>query len=355
MPRATIRTAVLILAGLVVHGGTAAAQTSQATGPAIPAPGPVIAPVTGLPGPSTAWSNGALDLIALLNKNDIGGPLIDRFVEAGGLFKRGEREKLDGTEAIYSTHWSRTPTIFISPSQVNDDGFFPSGLVTKALVATVTHEVWHAYWNQVVEAGYDPTTKGIFDNAVGWLGDQELKPAEGGDEVPATSVLTDSEALADFTDEYIGALIDDMVIASLKIQQSLEDGDITEEEAERRWQQYLDGLAKTPIQAYKDASATIYTVLAPPPGFLIDHLIGILDLYPIDAPATQQTSTNLGDDVFNALGELEAQTTAVTVGPVQPEIPRSEFDHQQTQTTGEHAPQVQQPQLQIRIEVVPSK
>jgi hypothetical protein len=208
----------------------------------------------------------------MLNGFEVGGVMIDRFVAAGGHFRRSEVELPRGTLAVYNP---RDDTIKLRPDDVDPDGSL-SDLPRRDFVATLTHEFWHAYRDQVVQEGWDPTTAAVMARTADWLKQQQLS---NGDGRITGSKLGDP---AEFVDEYIGALINELVgrgTGIVAIRQAREKGEITAAEAQQRWERNLRNVREADDrEAYEDSEAPVYVVHARAPEFLIDHLLLLLDL-----------------------------------------------------------------------------
>lgn len=228
-------------------------------------------PGTTLPGRSDDWTPDALDLLAVMNKWNIGAPMLDRFYDAGGIFTRTDVELPRGTQAVYNTG---DDVIKLNSSKVNADGTL--GRMTRSDIATITHETWHAYRDQVVNNGYDPTTKKVIDDAAEWLKKQTLRESNGTKTVVANDLYFFDEV--EFIDEYIGAIINDLVTTHVRVTQRINDGTITPAQAQTEWQNGLNRIKGYNFSAYEDSEAPVYEVQSPPPPELVDHMVNILDL-----------------------------------------------------------------------------
>lgn len=238
-----------------------------------------------LPGPSTEWSPEALDILAMLNRYEIGTVMIDRFNDAGGHFGRLDIELPRGTLAIYN------PNDLVIKIRPQDSGPLGSltGTPTRDFVATVTHEFWHAYFQQVVQAGYDPATAQLVQSTATWLTGQTLVKSASSDSITGAQL----SSATDFVDEYVGALINDLVggpAGYVSIKQRLDRGELSPTAAQNAWQARIDFVKRDKIEAYEGAGEQVYEVQSPPPPELVDHLINLLSLT-FPAPALPPAAT----------------------------------------------------------------
>lgn len=252
-------------------------------------------PVAGLPGPSSeAWSDVALDFIAIFNVAGIGEVMLDRFFEAGGHFEVVPGSTRTSTDARYNTDEDR---IKLGTNAFNADGTI-SRTQPRSVVAVFAHEFAHAYVDQVVNQGFDPATQQVLQQGANWLGQQSLRQANAQGSISAgtpaqagSSVLDTEKKRLDFIEEYTGLVINRMVAEHLRIAKQLSDGEIDAQGAEQAWQRFRGNFAGEQITAYEDADSGEYRVEGGPPGFLTDHVANLFGLghppptQPAPAPA----------------------------------------------------------------------
>ena len=240
-----------------------------------------------LPGPSDDWTPEALDILAMMNRFDIGAPMIDRFNAAGGHFGRKVQALPSGTLAIYN------PNDMVIKIRPQDTG--PNGSLTatpnRDFVGTVTHEFWHAYYQQVVQAGYDPLTAQTMKDTANWAAGVTLVKSDTGQRVTGSALSNPS----DFADEYVGALINDLVGGArgyVSIKQRLDKGDINAEQAQKLLQGTIAYVKQEKIEAYEGAGEQVYEVQSSPPAALVDHLVLLLGLsFPLPPAQPPQVVT----------------------------------------------------------------
>lgn len=235
-----------------------------------------------LPGRSSDWSSNGLDILIHLHDRGIGWTMINRFVEAGGILDLVLVEISD-----LGRYNSDLKAIKVPPNKYSN-GTFSNG---RTFTTTLAHEFWHAYYHQVVLAGHDPDTQEVFDEAVEWLLTQDLQKKDGNERLPAvkaddiTSWGFDDFEETDFMDEYIGALLNDLVLNHLSIQNRIgmwiEEG-MTEDQALERakgaWSKALESIKNSKYEAYEDADSGDYFVDANPPAELVDHMANLFNL-----------------------------------------------------------------------------
>ena len=239
-------------------------------------------PVSGLPGRTKEkWTDLSLDLLAVLSRHDIGGPLLDRFIAAGGHITVVKGDFKSSTEARYNTDDDAI--------KVGGNTITPKGNIdhrqSRSVVAVFTHEFWHAYVDQVVNEGYDPLTKRILERAAKRLELRMVKKADDEGRVtsktkiePAKTYLDTEEKRLNFIEEYVGKMINEMVADHLRIKRRLDAKEITAKEAHKRWRDSLKRLKGTKIQAYEDADSEEFELQSSPPLSLINHLSNVLGL-----------------------------------------------------------------------------
>ncbi|OFW01478.1 MAG: hypothetical protein A3I61_15095 [Acidobacteria bacterium RIFCSPLOWO2_02_FULL_68_18] len=218
------------------------------------------------PGPINplAWDEKALDLLGILNAREIAGPLLERFYRAGGSFRRVDVSFPRGQAAAYVL---REKILKFDVSKVGPDGT-PTDLGPDD-VASIVHEIWHAYREQVILRGYDPDTKRIFDATVRWLEKQRIQDTESNEVVVAGSMWFFDEA--EFVDEYVGGLIDVLVNGYLET--------VDRPQAQEQWRRAVAVIKRaTTLQGYVTKDGPNYRVTVPPLPELVDHLITLLGL-----------------------------------------------------------------------------
>ncbi len=238
----------------------------------------------------------ALQVFALMEEVEVGGPIMEAFLNAGGMF---DIEATDGTNATYSERTSLAdPVIKIPRMHFDPNGnllgyFDKDGKLAHVermwLMNDLVHEFFHAYVGQVVKHGHDPETKQILARGVGWLDTQRIAvPVAGGKPVrmPSRSYFA-LEALRgndcaldckhDFFEEYIGQILNRLAYRHQIIAQKLRKG-ITSDEAAAMWERELAAVRDTQFTGYYSSDADPRLVLANPPDFLVDHLVELVGL-----------------------------------------------------------------------------
>jgi hypothetical protein len=178
-----------------------------------------------------------------------------------------------GTLAIYN------PNDLVIKIRPQDTGL--NGSLTdkpnRDFVATVTHEFWHAYYQQVVGQGYDPLTSQVLSDTATWLNSTTLLKSGGTETITGAGLSN----VNDFVDEYVGAIINDLVGGPggyVSIKQRLDNGEITPDRAQALWQQRVTYVKQDKIEAYEGAGEQVYEVQSGPPGVLVDHIVHLLGI-----------------------------------------------------------------------------
>ncbi|MBI4615806.1 MAG: hypothetical protein HY720_19460 [Planctomycetes bacterium] len=234
-----------------------------------------ISPADGLPGRNPKWTTSALDLLMVLDQFHVGRPMTQRMLDAGAIFDRKDVQMEGATLALYNP---RTKTIKIRARDVNPDGSFHA---TRDFVATVAHEVWHAYKDQVVDVGHDVRTREVLDRLADWTKVQLLRESDHPDKPPVLANDHDGFDAESFADEYVGAILNDLVGTPrgfVALRAKIQAGEIDADEARRRWQRHLDDVKRQKIESYEYAGRPLYEVQAPPPDGLVDHFVKALGL-----------------------------------------------------------------------------
>lgn len=188
------------------------------------------------------------------------------------------------------------------------------------------NELWHAYYDQVVEEGSDAEMQDMFDTTQKFLRQQQVRMAGGeyGTEtmVPLVDLESDFEIL---TDEYISQLVDRMGDHYHRLRKQVRDGRLSPVEAQQQWEDLLAGqtLHTTGIHTYVDSSETIYTIgNQPPEGLttLLAERFGMISFVATDEasaerladdqPCCDQQSQTAANDT------LETALTDATLSPL---------------------------------------
>ncbi len=198
-------------------------------------------------------------------------------------------------------------------------------------LATAAHELWHTYiWDAAVDDS--AAVVKFFERTSTWLKKQKLK---NGSEVQLASKALDDEELRAFTDEYVGDLVGSLVKAYLQVLKRNKKGSAS---ATKRWNEELQKIYHSRVEAYPGAGGTNYTVQASNEEFVLHFLIKTLGLQPGPAgqppPARGHDSTTFAHGNLTDAGKLPEPVPPYAVRFWSGAPPRYRFDYAWTLSVG---------------------
>lgn len=212
-----------------------------------------------------------LEFFRILLEAEVGERMVERFLDHRGELAIVLGTPGEGKLGIYSPAWN---TITIARGAVDDRGRLRAN---PTVVSNVAHEFWHAYYDQIVEGGVSGAAADGFmttahADVVAWIPTTDLRITDTDTRVSAETLEWDLDEVAD---EYIGDIVEEVVMRYLAIAQRLREGHISREEARRDWEQAKRDIAGGHYEAY-DSNTPSHTVTEPPPERVVRYVIDIL-------------------------------------------------------------------------------